>query len=147
MLVEVPSDATDINALGAELEASSSTAKSVQGVDWTKIVPLKRTVLLQLNEAGWMAEKAEGLTVVNGDTIALINDNDFGVTPALFDAKGLPISGDVTACLTENGKLANNGTKVCPASAVRVAPGLDTERPTRLYTFKFTKAIANYSLK
>jgi hypothetical protein len=147
MLVEIPSDATNINALGAELEASSSTAKSVLGVDWTKVVPLKRTLLLQLNEAGWMAEKAEGLTVINGDTIALINDNDFGVTPALFDANGVAISGDVTACLTENGKLANNGTKVCPASAIRVAPGSDVERPTRLYTFKFPKAISSYSLK
>ena len=147
MLVEIPADATDINALGAELEASSATAKAVKGVDWTKVVPLKRTLLLQLNDAGWLAEKAEGLTVVNGDTIALINDNDFGVTPALFDAKGVAVSGDVTACLTENGKLVNNGTKVCPAAAVRVAPGSTSERPTRLYTFKFPKAIASYSVK
>jgi hypothetical protein len=147
MLVEIPADATDINALGAELEASSSTAKSVKGADWTKVVPLKRTILLQLNDAGWMAEKAEGLVVVNGDTIALINDNDFGVTPALFDAQGAAISGDVTACLTENGKLVNNGGNVCPAAAVRVAPGSATERPTRLYTFKFPKAVATYSVK
>jgi hypothetical protein len=41
----------------------------------------------------------------------------------------------------------NNGTKVCPAAAVRVAPGSTTERPTRLYTFKFPKAIASYSVK
>ena len=95
----------------------------------------------------WLAEKAEGLTVVNGDTIALINDNDFGVTPALFDAQGVAVSGDVTNCLTENGKLVNNGTKVCPAAAVRVAPGSTSERPTRLYTFKFPKAIASYSVK
>ncbi len=147
MLVEIPADATDINALGAELEASSATAKTVKGVDWTKVVPLKRTLLLQLNDAGWLAEKAEGLTVVNGDTIALINDNDFGVTPALYDAQGAVVSGDVTACLTENGTLVNNGTKVCPAAAVRVAPGTASERPTRLYTFKFPKAIANYSVK
>lgn len=147
MLVEIPTDASDINALGAELEASSATAKSVKGADWTKVVPLKRTLLLQLNDAGWLAEKAEGLTVVNGDTIALINDNDFGVTPALFDAQGVAVSGDVTNCLTENGKLVNNGTKVCPAAAVRVAPGSTTERPTRLYTFKFPKAIASYSVK
>lgn len=146
MLVEVPANATDINKLGAELEASSATAKPVQGADWSKVVPLKRTLLLQLNEAGWMAEKAEGLTVFNGDTVALINDNDFGVTPALFDAKGAAISGDVTACLTENGKLTNNGTKICPAAAVRVAPGSETERPTRLYTFKFPKAISSYSV-
>jgi hypothetical protein len=147
MLVEIPADATDINAIGAELEASSATAKSVKGADWTKVVPLKRTLLLQLNDAGWLAEKAEGLTVVNGDTIALINDNDFGVTPALYDAKGVIVSGDVTNCLTENGKLVNNGSKVCPAAAVRVAPGSATERPTRLYTFKFPKAIASYSIK
>jgi hypothetical protein len=57
------------------------------------------------------------------------------------------ISGDVTACLTENGKLVNNGTKVCPAAAVRVAAGSESERPTRLYTFKFPKAIASYSVK
>jgi hypothetical protein len=147
MLVEIPADATDSNAIGAELEASSATAKSVKGADWTKVVPLKRTLLLQLNDAGWLAEKAEGLTVVNGDTIALINDNDFGVTPALYDAKGVVVSGDVTNCLTENGKLVNNGSKVCPAAAVRVAPGSATERPTRLYTFKFPKAIASYSIK
>jgi hypothetical protein len=147
MLVEIPADATDINALGAELEASSATAKAVKGADWTKVVPLKRTLLLQLNDAGWLAEKAEGLTVVNGDTIALINDNDFGVTPALFDAQGVAVSGDVTNCLTENGKLVNNGTKVCPAASVRVAPGSTSERPTRLYTFKFPKAIASYSVK
>ena len=147
MLVEIPADATDSNAIGAELEASSATAKSVKGADWTKVVPLKRTLLLQLNDAGWLAEKAEGLTVVNGDTIALINDNDFGVTPALYDAKGVIVSGDVTNCLTENGKLVNNGSKVCPAAAVRVAPGSATERPTRLYTFKFPKAIASYSIK
>ena len=147
MLVEIPADATDINAIGAELEASSATAKSVKGADWTKVVPLKRTLLLQLNDAGWLAEKAEGLTVVNGDTIALINDNDFGVTPALYDAKGVVVSGDVTNCLTENGKLVNNGSKVCPAAAVRVAPGSATERPTRLYTFKFPKAIASYGIK
>ena len=127
MLVEIPADATDINALGAELEASSATAKAVKCADWTKVVPLKRTLLLQLNDAGWLAEKAEGLTVVNGDTIALINDNDFGVTPALFDAQGVAVSGDVTNCLTENGKLVNNGTKVCPAASVRVAPGSTSE--------------------
>jgi hypothetical protein len=28
-----------------------------------------------------------------------------------------------------------------------VAPGSTTERPTRLYTFKFPKAIASYSVK
>ena len=151
MLVELGS-ATDIagsvyNPATSDLEKSSMSGAAVNGADYTGVVAMKKTLLLDLNAAGWLAEKAEGLTLVDDSTLALINDNDFGVTPALFDAQGVAVSGDVTNCLTENGKLVNNGTKVCPAAAVRVAPGSTTERPTRLYTFKFPKAIASYGVK
>ncbi|MCQ4144871.1 esterase-like activity of phytase family protein [Vogesella sp. AC12] len=39
----------------------------------------RRTLALDLRALGWTAEKAEGLTLVENNQLALINDNDFGV--------------------------------------------------------------------
>lgn len=98
MLVEVPADASDITAQGADLEASSIVGAPVNGADFSKVVPLRKTKLFDLNAAGWDAEKAEGIALVDAHTIALINDNDFGIRTALFDAQGREIEGNVGDC-------------------------------------------------
>ena len=79
MLVEIPADATDIAALDHNLEISSITQAVSGAADWSAVVPMKKTELLDLNALGWLAEKAEGLTLVDENTLALVNDNDFGV--------------------------------------------------------------------
>ena len=45
----------------------------------------EKELLIDLREYGWRQEKAEGLALVNDRTIALINDNDFGVAIDLQD--------------------------------------------------------------
>ena len=72
MLVEI-GDATDIGAAACDpdsssLEQSSMAGRAVGGADWSAVVPLKKSLLLDLNTIGWHAEKAEGLTIVNSTT-------------------------------------------------------------------------------
>ncbi|MFO1252240.1 MAG: esterase-like activity of phytase family protein [Inhella sp.] len=146
MLVELPANATDIAAIGPELERNSIDGLTPSAVSWANVVKLKKTVLLDLNQAGWRAEKAEGLAVVDSQTLALINDNDFGLRTSLVDASGKPIDGDPTACSVDaNGVLLASGC-TSGAAGVRVLRGTEIDRRTRLWLLKFPKALSSYTL-
>ena len=151
MLVELKG-ATDIaaaafNATTSDLEKSSMGGAAVNGADWTAVTPLKKTVLLDLNAIGWAAEKAEGLTLIDDSTIALANDNDFGLKTKVFDANGVEVDGaDVSKCAVDaNGTIVTSSTAGCnAANTIRVARGDDRERPSRLWIVKFAKALNTY---
>ncbi len=151
MLVEIGA-ATDINAAAynpasADLERSSMAAAAVNGADWSRVVPLKKTLLLDLNAVGWMAEKAEGLALVDDSTLALANDNDFGLKTKVFTPAGVAVAdADVTKCTVDAaGTIVTSGSAGCSAeNRIRVARGDDRERPARLWLFKFGKALASY---
>lgn len=150
MLVEI-AGATDINAAdfnpaSSDLEKSSMGGVAVNGADWSKVVTLKKTPLLDLNAIGWLAEKAEGLTVVDGNTLALVNDNDFGLKTKIYTPSGEAVDGDVTKCNVDaNGVIITSSSAGCnAANSVRVARGDDKERPSRLWLIKFTKALTSY---
>lgn len=149
MLVEIGS-ATDIskaafNPATSDLEKSSMAGKAVNGAtDYqTGVTTLKKTLLFDLNKAGWLAEKAEGLTLVDATTLALVNDNDFGLQTLVFDAAGVAIDGaDITKCTSTNGVLSACGS----GTSTRVARGADAERPNRLWLIKFSKNLADFSV-
>ena len=151
MLVEI-ANATDINAAAfnattSDLEKSSMAGAAVNGADWSKVVALKKTVLLDLNAIGWLAEKAEGLTIVDGNTLALANDNDFGLKTKVYTPDGAAVAdADVTKCNVDaNGAIVTSGTLGCnAANSIRVARGDDRERPSRLWLIKFSKALTAY---
>jgi hypothetical protein len=151
MLVEIGS-ATDINAAAfnpaaSDLEKSSMAAAAVNGADWSKVVALKKTLLLDLNAIGWLAEKAEGLTIVDGSTLALANDNDFGMKTKIFTPAGVAVAdADVTKCnIDANGVIITSSSAGCDAAnSIRVARGDDKERPSRLWLIKFSKALTSY---
>ncbi len=146
MLVELPTNATDIAAIGQELERNSIDGTTASAVSWANVVKLKKTVLLDLNAAGWRAEKAEGLAVVDAQTLALINDSDFGLRTTLVDAAGKAIDGDPTACTVDaNGVLQASGC-TAGATGVRVARGNEIDRRTRIWLLKFPKALGSYTL-
>ncbi|OWQ88641.1 hypothetical protein CDN99_17305 [Roseateles aquatilis] len=146
MLVEIPANATEITNLGIELEKNSIDGVTVSATSWANVVKLKKTVLLDLNAAGWKAEKAEGLAVVDNQTLALINDNDFGLKTTLVDAKGKPMAGDPTECTVDvNGVIVNDGTCTAGAVGSRVTRGNEVDRLTRLWIFKFPKALSTFS--
>ena len=151
MLVELKG-ATDIagaafNATTSDLEKSSMGGAAVNGADWAAVTPLKKTVLLDLNAIGWAAEKAEGLTLIDESTIALANDNDFGLKTKVYDANGVEVKdADVTKCTVDaNGTIVTSSAAGCnAANTIRVARGDDRERPSRLWIVKFAKALNSY---
>jgi hypothetical protein len=151
MLVEI-GNATDIGAAAfnpttSDLEKSSMAAAAVNGANWTQVVPLKKTLLLDLNAVGWVAEKAEGLTLVDDSTLALANDNDFGLKTKIFTPAGVAVAdADVTKCTVDAaGAIVTGAAAGCSAeNHIRVARGDDRERPARLWLLKFGKALASY---
>ncbi|MFC0170773.1 esterase-like activity of phytase family protein [Pseudoduganella danionis] len=151
MLVEIGA-ATDIagsayNVKTSDLEKSSMSATAVNGADWKSVTPLKKTLLLDLNAIGWLAEKAEGLTIVDGNTLALANDNDFGMKTKVFNAAGVVVEdADVTKCnIDAAGSIITSTAAGCnAANTIRVARGEDRERPSRLWLIKFSKALTAF---
>lgn len=153
MLVEIPQDVTDIRADGIELEKNSIDGTTTTAHPWSTLVKLKKTLLLDLNAVGWTAEKAEGLTLVDEQTVALINDNDFGLRSILVDSAGNEVSGDITACTVDANGAITNATKAASANACttgavggRVTRAADSVRPTRLWLIKFPKALTGYTV-
>jgi hypothetical protein len=152
MLVEIPASATDIAAMGTDLEKSSMTGAPVNGRSYAAVVPLKKTLLFDLNGANWLAEKAEGLALVDENTLALANDDDFGMKTLVLDASGVALAGgDITKCTVDaNGAIATTASAAasgCTAgNGARVGRGPDSERPNRLWLIKFTKKIADFNV-
>ena len=120
---------------------------AVNGADWKSVVTLKKTLLLDLNAIGWLAEKAEGLTIVDGNTLAMANDNDFGLKTKIFTPAGVAVEdADVTKCNVDaSGAIITSSAAGCTAgNTIRVARGEDRERPSRLWLIKFAKPLTAF---
>ena len=62
------------DATSPSLESLSSAGLAAAGID-----VLPKTLVIELDSADGFPKKIEGLAVVDGRTIAIANDNDFGV--------------------------------------------------------------------
>ncbi|MDQ1817862.1 esterase-like activity of phytase family protein [Massilia sp. CCM 9210] len=151
MLVQI-GDASNILAPGynpdsSDLEKSSMSGSAVNGASWAGVVPLKKTLLLDLNAIGWLAEKAEGLALVDGTTLALTNDNDFGMVTRVTGPAGKTVAdADVSKCnVNAAGVIVTGSAAGCAeANKIRVGRGADKERPSRLWLIRFDKALTSY---
>ena len=148
MLVEIGA-ATNIGAAQynpdtSDLEKSSMSGERERGASWTSVVPLTKTELLNLNAIGWVAEKAEGLALVDGSTLAMTNDNDFGMKTRIYNAAGKELAGaDVTGLEVDaRGSIVKGAD---PSEVVRVGQGAPKERPLCLWLLRFTKPLAQYA--
>jgi hypothetical protein len=147
MLVELPANATDISgpANDYNLEISSITQAISVGADYSAVVTMRKTELLDLNALGWLAEKAEGLTVVDDQTLALVNDNDFGLGTILLDADGKTVAGSIEDCTVD---AAGAIIAKCPpgVTGARITRGSDLERPTRIWLIKLNRKLSELRL-
>jgi hypothetical protein len=107
------SKATDITAAKT---ANGAEPESVANLDELKslgVVPASKALLVDLRKYGWSVEKAEGLAIVDGHTIAVASDNDFGLAVSVVNPEnGKTDIGDYTV---ENGTLCLDGK---PTSAI-----------------------------
>lgn len=71
--------ATEVNS-GLYGTKTLEQLKDSAGLASNGIVPVKKTLFIDLMSNGWpaMYDKAEGLTIINDSTIAICNDNDYG---------------------------------------------------------------------
>lgn len=139
MLIDT-AGASDISDWGSELERSSMRGAPVGGADWAAIKPLRKTLLLDLNRIGWTAEKAEGLALAGDCTLAMSNDNDFGMKTRMFDAGGSELAGaDVTGVMVDAAGAIVAGA--APQDLIRVAPVDAAARPLSLWLLRFEKPL------
>lgn len=75
------SDLSTFDGQGKALEFDDAQALAKRGVKLAQ----KREVA-DLRQLGWRQEKAEGLALIDDRTLAVINDNDFGLQAKLVDA-------------------------------------------------------------
>lgn len=145
MLVELPATATDIAAMDENLEISSITQAASNGVSYAGVVTMRKTELLDLNALGWLAEKAEGLALVDEHTLALVNDNDFGLSTKLYDAEGKAVAGSIEDCTVDATGAIVSG---CPTGVVkaRITRGSDLERPTRVWLIRLDRSLTQLQL-
>lgn len=148
MLVQIGA-ATDISAAHynpdtADLEKSSMSSASEQGASWADVVPLTKTMLLDLNAMDWVAEKAEGLALVDACTLAMTNDNDFGMKTRVYNAAGEELTqADVTGFEVDAGGAIVKGSDA--GDIVRVGQRAPKERPLCLWLLRFATPLAQYS--
>ncbi|MDG6100957.1 esterase-like activity of phytase family protein [Dactylosporangium aurantiacum] len=87
------------NLLGGRYDDPATTPSLEQ--DASTVKPAPKTLLVDLNTVPGAQKKIEGVAVVNPWTIALINDNDFGMTdgPGAFDAAGRLVDSGIKTTL------------------------------------------------
>jgi hypothetical protein len=85
------SDATDVSSFSGLFDVGGGVLKSIDQMTTAELAaqgikPIAKTLHADLNVVGYNAvEKIEGLARVDANTIAVINDNDFGVASINID--------------------------------------------------------------
>ncbi|MFE6887099.1 esterase-like activity of phytase family protein [Streptomyces sp. NPDC057694] len=83
----------------------ATTSPSLEQLDdpaATKVLVLKKRLVVDLNTVDGVQDKIEGVAVVGHGTLALINDNDFGMTDGAgaFDANGRLVDSGIETRVT-----------------------------------------------
>jgi hypothetical protein len=83
--------ATDVSTY---IDTVGTTGKTVDQLTVPEMVangiqPIAKVLHVDLNEAGYnQVQKVEGLTLINAQTLAVLNDNDFGVASIIVNPDG-----------------------------------------------------------
>jgi hypothetical protein len=131
-------NATDITAVKSgsdELEKVKTQADLAKlGV----ITARKEAVLADLKDYGWLMEKAEGLTIIDNSTLAVSNDNDFGLKVEVTDQDGKSV--DATSLMVnDQGQMTDS--KGNSVFSYKMIPSKLEERRSQLWIIKLAKPL------
>lgn len=105
-------DITGADDIGAKRSKDGKALEYAGTAEIQAVKLIRKQKVLDLRDIGWTAEKAEGLAVINGG-LAVINDNDFGLSTAVDGDKGDDL-GNYTidaGKLSDHGRLSVNANK------------------------------------
>jgi hypothetical protein len=98
-----------------------------------------------LNATGWVAEKAEGLALVD-DYTGADQRHRLRCLAGRAGRQRKEIEGsDVTKCMVDaDGKIVNDGKCAKGAASLRFTTNDVNDRAQRLWTFRFSKKLSEY---
>ncbi|MGD9654888.1 MAG: esterase-like activity of phytase family protein [Sulfuricurvum sp.] len=140
-------DISGATKIDSSMYAGQSGLKNISG-----ITPATRTFIANLRDFGWLPEKAEGLTLIDSQTIAISNDNDFGMAAVAsckvsgvdteLDPKKLRL--DLTASVPN--QLSTTESVTCDSGTITygITKNSEQERRTRLWVIKLSKPATDF---
>ncbi|MGH8445904.1 MAG: esterase-like activity of phytase family protein [Solimonas sp.] len=139
-LVDI-SQATDITNVKTSDDKELENITTPADLAARGVVTATKTLIADFRDYGWQIEKAEGLALIDSQTIALINDDDFGVAVEARTAAGV-LAADVTALkVDDTGKATDaEGT----VYTYKIVPNKPQERHTQLWVFKLAKPVLQF---
>lgn len=129
-------DITNVKSGTDELEKVKTVA------DLTKlgvVTATKDVMLVDLKDYGWLMEKAEGLALVDNSTLALTNDNDFGLKVEATDKDGKSV--DATTLLVDEKTGLITDSKNNTGFTYKITNGKPEERRSQLWYIKLAKPL------
>ncbi len=130
-----------------------SGLKNITGVT---VIPATRTLIANLRDFGWLPEKAEGMTLLDEYTIAVINDSDFGLTTDAsctvagvsqeLDPKKLRLDMTKTPSVLTTSETKSKVVIACDAGSIKfgLSSNAQEERRTRLWKVKFAQKLTAF---
>jgi len=107
-------------APGLELEYGTAEEVAAQ------VTMMRKTLVVNLRDYGWTAEKSEGLAMLDRHTLVVSNDQDFGVAASMT---GDPASTDPSKYAIDSaGALTINGAASSAKYELHAMPAVDQER-------------------
>lgn len=107
-----------------------------------KIVPAKKELVLDLRAQGWNIEKAEGLALLpDRRTLAVVNDNDFGMDIAVDDKKASqPDVSDYTYDSDKKSMIYNKDNQVHKVK-ISLKKNAPSEQESQIWFFTLPEAL------
>ncbi len=130
-------NATDISNLKSgedELEKIKEPAKLLAA----GVKTASKTYLLDLKDYGWLMEKAEGLTLIDANTLAISNDNDFGLHVDARDKAGNSVDATELTVDAQGNLTDKNGNS---GFSYKIIANKPEERHSQLWYIKLNQAI------
>lgn len=118
------------------------TLKTTSALMVAGVTTAKKYLIGDLRDYGWLLEKTEGLALVDNQTLAIINDNDFGLGADAEDKDGNAV--DATKLFVDTATGAVTDSKAVSGYSYAVGGNPSSQRRTQLWLIKLAKPVLEF---